>query len=373
MALTKNNIQKVEDATSMSYTPSSVSDAYLLVWVLWEDISVPFASVTDVDFGGTSLTKQRGEQGNEATATCDTEVWYLKNPGTSTQTITVTGLTGINGAAIVAMTIGGADGTTFIEADNGEGGTGGGANLDVTSLTDDALMMCAYNGNLAPGLVFVSGQTLDAHLDYPTADAEIASTIRGTAGIETFEWDPHSSRRSLVGIAIKPAAGGGAGTLSPVGGAHSHLADVGTFVQHHALGPIPTLHGQSADSAGLAQLHELSVVSDLHGHVAGQASFALGGTLAIADGAHSHGADFMAIAQVHFFGVRSAASAHLAAVATFITQSEIIIAAARHDHVSDEVIFGAGLGPPPERLVQPTRAARVIEPGAAPRIIQGKR
>lgn len=372
MALTKNNIQKAENATSMSYTPSSVANASLLVWVVWEDVDSPHATISDVDFGGTSLTKIRGEIGSDGFFENNIEVWYLKSPGTSTQTITVTGLTGINGAAIVAMTVGGADGTTFVEAHDGLGGTGSLASVSVTSLTADALVMAMYNGNAATPTL-TTGQTVDSSIVYSTGDAELASTIRATAGTETFEWDPHSSRRALIAIAIKPSAGGGTSTLSPANGIHGHVAHAASFVQVHDFGIAPALHGHTADAGSFTQLHELAPALALHGQVADQVSFVPGGSLAIGDGAHGHGADGVTFGQGHALGSQSAASAHMASIASFITQSEIVIADAHHDHESEDVIFGAGLVPPPERRVQSNRAARVIEPGPAPRIIQGKR
>lgn len=216
MAITVNNVQSSTSKT-LSYTPSSVSDAVLVVCPVSEDLSSnePF---TDVDFGGTSLTQGATGSASGSGHNNRSAVYYLTNPGTSTLTITVTG--GESGrTGFVALTLGGVNQSTPVDvSDSTSVGTSGSAPYSVstsaTTANDNSLVVSCLSGSLGVGgTLGLSGGTIQA--DTPvggTVDMGCGTSTESPAGTYTHTWsipgDFGSNQRfSACSVAFNEATG----------------------------------------------------------------------------------------------------------------------------------------------------------------------
>lgn len=206
-----NNVV-TNNGASASYTPSSVSDSILVVIALSEDLSSddPF---TAVDFGASGLTLAvagaGGPDGVSATQRC--EIWYLINPGTTAETISLTGGEASR-LGFIALTLSGAAQSTPIDDTGTDAWTSNTttASPSLTTTVVDTLCLSAMcQGNTGTS---TSDATEIADFNISSAGSAAATSDEsGTGSVtHTFTFSTNSRGASAI-AAFKPAGGGGGG------------------------------------------------------------------------------------------------------------------------------------------------------------------
>lgn len=221
MATSINNVQTAAASATLSYTPSSVSDSVLVVCIASEDVGNDEA-ITGITFGASGLTLGTISHSVNGSHANDTVIAYLVNPGTTTQTITVSGGQ-LDRLSIVAMTLGGIDQTAPLNVqDTSESNAAFVTSLSTSATTteDNCLVISSRNhaddSTLTPtGCAQVAQQVVATTIAHA-----VGQSTQASAGTYTHTWVASSSqsRAAISSIAFNEAAAGATYTLTTASG-----------------------------------------------------------------------------------------------------------------------------------------------------------
>ncbi len=216
------NNNQTSTSDSLSYTPSSVSDPVLVVCIFEEDAFGNDGAITAVDFGATAMTI--AETGSCVVATHEQNVViaYLANPGTSTETITVTG--GESGRmGIFATTLSGADTSSPVDVTDGQDITELVNTITTsatTTVTDTTVISCVNHGQAGSSFTLTGGTEV-ADFDPTSQDAAVGQSAEASAGTYSHKWDIDSAdvfRMGCASVAFKAAAAAGGRIMGSIAG-----------------------------------------------------------------------------------------------------------------------------------------------------------
>ncbi len=218
MAITVNNTQ-TNINNSLSYTPSSVTDAVLVVVVGNEDNAT--GDVT-VDFGATAMTEAiQVEVGPNFTLYNKSAIFYLIDPGTSAETIsaTLTGTTSPVRVALTAFTLGGIAQTSPVDATASTTSESAATSLDtdITTVEDSTVIVGAIAGNSTETFTAQGTQTLQSSLTPTSSNSGSSTQIQATAGLENQGFNFASQSVDVLVLAsFKEASAAPSGDTSTV-------------------------------------------------------------------------------------------------------------------------------------------------------------
>lgn len=167
--------------------------------------------VTSITANGLPLTKVRADLFSSAEPVwINTELWYLVNPGSGSQTITITWAGSPNRYGVGASTsYTGILQTSPLDASAGATGTSVSVSTPITTVTDHDLVTDCAIGRADP-LTIGAGQTTDTNFNTTVfVDAMGASSVldKTPAGSETMDWTQSvSSSYAITAVAFKPAS-----------------------------------------------------------------------------------------------------------------------------------------------------------------------
>lgn len=180
----------------------------------------------------------------------------------------------------------------------------------------------------------------------------------GNSGVYAATW---------IGVAIKPASGGGgtavslavhgathsqaagnvsitaSNTLVARNAAHAHLTGHVALSATVSLAVASALQAHQAEQVGIGNAPALSVQDGLHAHVSQSPSLSAALTLLTHGAAHGHSADVASLSAAIGLIIDSAAHAHQADTATLFGGTGLSINSASHAHTADTVTLSANL------------------------------
>lgn len=209
MAITVNNLQSASTDT-LSYTPPSVADSCLVVFISSEDVS-PLTPITGVNFGATPMVLEVIGNGVLGVNSNDVAIAYLINPGISAQTITVTGGQH-DRLGIAAITLDNVDQISSVDASNGSFETTIIATVSTSSTTTNSNSFVVSGGVTGDNLASMSvvGGLEILEFTPPSSKMAIATSTQLVAGVYDHTWTSTiAGRTAAASIAFNLAGGGG--------------------------------------------------------------------------------------------------------------------------------------------------------------------
>ena len=206
MAITVNNLQSTGNDTLL-YTPSSVTDSCLVVLVSSEDID-DNETITAIKFGSTTMTLEVIGSTELASAQ-DIAIAYLVNPGTSAETITVTGGQH-DRMGVVALTLDNVDQTTPVDVSHGSFSTSTSSTVSTTATTsnDNSFIVSGVTAALDSVSLSVVGATEILEYAPPSSKTAVATSTQVTAGTYSHDYTSTATvRLPAASIAFSLAAG----------------------------------------------------------------------------------------------------------------------------------------------------------------------
>ncbi len=174
-------------------------------------------SVTGITYGGQALTFIRRD--SSAAHHLWSELWYLANPPTGSNTVAVT-LTGAPGGAVAgAVTFTGVDTSSPIEGNNGDGASSGASpSVSVTTVTANAwLVGVIASEDIASGLSVGASQNEHWEQQVAITTATMGGTSKGpiaSPGSNSIGWTQTSTQWRASAAAIRPLTSSTAVNLS---------------------------------------------------------------------------------------------------------------------------------------------------------------
>lgn len=187
MAITVNNLQSSVNDT-LAYTPSSVADSCLVVLVSSEDVG-DNEPITAISFGATPMILEVIGEGILGSNSNDLALAYLLNPGTASQTITITGGQH-DRMGVAALTLNDVDQTTPIDTSDGSFETTAMTVVPTSSTTsnNDSFVVSGTTTSDNTFSVSVTGATEILEFNPPSSKMGIATSTQVTAGTYTHTW-----------------------------------------------------------------------------------------------------------------------------------------------------------------------------------------
>ncbi len=217
MAITVNNVQ-TNINSSFSYTPSSVTDSVLIAICSSENFPAG-GPITGISYGATGMTEAINVTNTTPSPDQELAIFYLINPGTSTETMTVTGPTARIGWTV--LTLGGAaqsspvDGTASVVSNSSVSAL----DDDVTTAEDNSIIIAAVTGNSNGTSYTAQGtQTLQSSINPSSSSLGSSTQILATAGLENqgFDFSEANGANAMVIAAFKEAGGAPAAAAQPI-------------------------------------------------------------------------------------------------------------------------------------------------------------
>lgn len=209
MAITVNNLQSTASDTLL-HTPANVTDPCLVVLVPSEDVGNN-EPITGVLFGATSMTLEVVGQGILGSNSNDIAIAYLVNPGTTAQTITVTGGQH-DRMGIVALTLDNVDQSSPVDVSDESFETTSIAVVPTSATTtnDNSFIVSGSTTGDAGASMSVVGATEILEFTPPSSKLAVGTSTQTPAGTYTHTWTSTvAGRTSSASIAFNLAIGGG--------------------------------------------------------------------------------------------------------------------------------------------------------------------
>lgn len=214
MAITVNNLQSASTDT-LAYTPSGVTDSCLVVIVSSEDVS-PLTPITGMSFGATPMVLEIVGNGVLGTNSNDVAIAYLVNPGTTSQTISVTGGQH-DRLGIAALTLDNVDQSTSIDVSNGSfenTSVSVVSTTETTSNNNSFVVSGGVTGDNTASLSVVGGVEI-LEFSPPSTKMAIATSTQSIAGVYDHKWTSTiAGRTAAASVAFNLAVSGGV-TVTP--------------------------------------------------------------------------------------------------------------------------------------------------------------
>lgn len=196
MAITENNVQTSATDT-LSYTPASVTDSCLVVIASSEDLNRD-EPMTALNFGAAVMEGFITGKGDNGTHSRDIAMAFLANPGTSAETITVTGGQS-DRVGIVALTLDNVDQITPLDISIANGFISGTALTSTeTTTNDDSFVVSGAMTDSDLDTLSVTGATEIVEFAPPSSKLAAATSTQVTAGVYSHNW---VSSTSVAGAA----------------------------------------------------------------------------------------------------------------------------------------------------------------------------
>lgn len=215
MAITVNNVQTSTTST-LSYTPSNVADSCLVVFVSSEDVGNN-QPITGCTFGATGMTFEIYESSAVSTNANDVAGFYLLSPGTSAQTITVSGG---ERHGITALTLGGVS-ALDVSAKDGSNSNRSSTTVGATT-TGNAIAISSCSHGTTRTITLSGGMTEAAN--FAPTSSQAATGYEIITGATTYSHTfttAASDRFNSASMAFTEAAGGATYTLSVDSGSYT--------------------------------------------------------------------------------------------------------------------------------------------------------
>lgn len=208
MAIILDQISTVKQNTSVSSFSFNVAvTAGLtggLIILFAQTHSTGSISITAATYNSVAMTKAN-RQNSIGAAT--TEIWYLVNPasGTNSLSVTLSGSAGFYDA--VAISYSGVDQSTPMDATAvGQSVASGSTSnsLSITTVTNGAVVVDCVNAGAAPTLTVGGSQTKDVDNTNTNSDKfGVSHQLKTTAGITTMTWNfgPSTGGASALSVA----------------------------------------------------------------------------------------------------------------------------------------------------------------------------
>jgi archaellum component FlaF (FlaF/FlaG flagellin family) len=183
---------------SFSHTvTTSGSDRILIVGV-----NTASAALTSVSYGGQAMTNIRSDNNG---ASAHTSLWYLKNPPTGTNTVTML-VSIVSNVAAGAISFTGVDQTTPIATHNGATGTSTTPSVSVTTSTDESWLVDVVGTVTGPMTTDV-GQVERWDTVQTTTRGAGSTEATSTTGTFTMAWtnEAGSNNWAISAAALKPS------------------------------------------------------------------------------------------------------------------------------------------------------------------------
>lgn len=208
MTITYNNLQSDTDTTTLlSYTPSSVSDACLVVLVTSEDVGND-NPITGVDFGGVAMTEGVIAHSVVGTNAQDVAIFYLVSPGASSGNIVVSGS---QRQSIIALTLDNVDQSSPIDS-TGVRLVSSGTDLSVSSTTtnNNSFAVSGAVGDNSSNILTLTTGTKIISLTPSSASSAVAVSTQASAGAFDHDWSSSDGlNRAASAVTTFNLAGGG--------------------------------------------------------------------------------------------------------------------------------------------------------------------
>lgn len=186
MAINILNIQSSITDTLL-YTPSTSTDTCLVVSISSEDVGND-EPITAISFGATSMTLEVIGEGILGSNANDIAIAYLVNPGTTQQTITVTGGQH-DRMGVAALTLDNVDQTLTVNVSDSTFNT-----VAITAITtsatttkNDCKIISAAVGP-ETGTFLTVGATKIVDVTPPSSRLAVAESTKSTAGVYSHDW-----------------------------------------------------------------------------------------------------------------------------------------------------------------------------------------
>ena len=196
MAIGVTNVQTSVSA-SFSYTPDSVTDSVLVVVVSSE--STGNEAITGMTFGATAMIQAVQEDSINFSPVNRLAIFYLKDPGTSAETIDVTGP--LNRIGYTAMTLSNVDQTTPLDASASKDDitTVNNIDLNITTTNDGSLIIAANTTNASPVRSTAQGSQVEiSDFDPSSSSHSVSREIKVTAGLENQGFNLDTSVSEVI-------------------------------------------------------------------------------------------------------------------------------------------------------------------------------
>lgn len=333
-----NNVQ-TSGVSTLSYTPSSVTDAVLVVVVGSEDVSNN-NPITGVDFGATAMTLGDIGEGINGAHSNDCAIYYLANPGTSAATITVNGG---ERQSIVAMTLDGIDQATPVDVSNGVGYTNETSiTTSATTTVDNCLVVSGICTEDTGHSFTFSSATEIADFAGTSQRTGSATSTQASAGTYTHTITVPAgipaTRIGVASVAFQPATGGGA-TLVLQDASQFSSVDGLALTQSHQLSINDTTQTSVADNLSLTQANTLSV--DDSGHVVSVDNVVLSqsASLVVTEALQSSSVDNVALTQSSVLSILDALHAVAIDNLDLVQSSQLVVNGSDQAHTVDNVVL----------------------------------
>jgi len=207
-ATSNSGAQGSTNPVTWSHTVSG-SDTLLAVHIAQRGSGFPAAG--GVTYNGVSLTSA---QQDGPISFIHSSIWYLANPATGTNTVSVTFPSAPTRSVSGAVSLTGVDQSSPLDANNGSTGTGTTASVAVTTVADNAWVIGGVGVRTAASetITVGAGETQDWNV-LDTANGLRAGGSHTTAavtpaGAHTMDWTISASLAWAISAAsFKPAAG----------------------------------------------------------------------------------------------------------------------------------------------------------------------
>jgi len=220
--ITVNNLQSTPNNT-LSYTPSNVTDSCLVVFVSSEDVQ-DNEPVTGISFGATAMTLEVIGNGVLGSNSNDVAIAYLINPGTTAQTITITGGERLG---IAALTLGNVKQAGSVDVSNGTATSTSIATVTTTATTSNAnsfVVSAGVTGDESADMSVTGGFEI---LEFTPTSAKmaIATSKKVVAGTYSHQYTSTiAGRTAAASIAFNQIASGGSISATATLGAISYAS-----------------------------------------------------------------------------------------------------------------------------------------------------
>ncbi len=197
-------------STTWTHTTGSGTDRILIVGLATEDTSTSVLNVSAITYGGVALTAVPNSTATAGSSTYDrTQLFYLLNPASGTNTIAVTWGGAVNGISAGSISLAGAaqSAPTLTAINSATSGNTISASLNVNTAGSWLVSVAnsgASNATLTPG----SSQTKRWGLGQSSSGgAGSTAAPSATGAVSTFWTASSSSQLALSVVAIAPSGG----------------------------------------------------------------------------------------------------------------------------------------------------------------------